>query len=61
MKYLVYKDPWHGRGHFEVRTDGDVTVYKCTTRDEAKRVAHALNTKPARRSIEDVLADLAPI
>lgn len=51
MKYVVYKDRWHGPGKYEVRTDpGEATIAYCKTRDEAQRIAHALNTKPARIS-----------
>jgi hypothetical protein len=55
MKYVIYKDPWHGPNKYEVRTDGDVTVAYCSSREEAKRIAHALNTKPARVKVESIL------
>jgi len=48
MKYVVYKDPWHGAGKYEVRTEpGERTMAHCSSREETKRIAHALNTKPA--------------
>jgi hypothetical protein len=47
MKYVVYEDPWHGAGKYEVRTvPGERTMARCSSREEAKRIAHALNTKP---------------
>jgi uncharacterized protein (DUF433 family) len=56
MKYVVYKDPWHGRGKYEVRTDpGERTMARCSSREEAKQIAHALNTKPAWISPEELV------
>jgi uncharacterized protein (DUF433 family) len=54
MKYVVYKDPWHGPGKYEVRTQpGERTVAHCSSREEARRIAHALNTKSAWVSQEE--------
>jgi uncharacterized protein (DUF433 family) len=54
MKYVVYKDPWHGPGKYEVRTEpGERMMAHCSSREEAKRIAHALNTKPAWVSPEE--------
>ena len=56
MKYVVYKDPWHGPEKYEVRTEpGERTMAHCSSREEAKRIAHALNTKPARDSPEELV------
>jgi uncharacterized protein (DUF433 family) len=56
MKYVVYKDPWHGPGKYEVRTEpGERTMAHCASREEAKRIAHALNTKPAWVSPEELV------
>jgi uncharacterized protein (DUF433 family) len=56
MKYVVYKDPWHGPGRYEVRTEpGERTMAHCSSREEAKRIAHALNTKPVRVSPEELV------
>jgi uncharacterized protein (DUF433 family) len=56
MKYFVYKDPWHGPGKYEVRTEpGERTMAHCSSREEAKRIAHALNTKPAWVSQEELV------
>jgi uncharacterized protein (DUF433 family) len=56
MKYVVYKDPWHGPGKYEVRTEpGERTMAHCSSREEAKRIAHALNTKPAWVSPEELV------
>jgi uncharacterized protein (DUF433 family) len=56
MKYVVYKDPWHGPGKYEVRTEsGERTMAHCSSREEAKRIAHALNTKPDWVSPEELV------
>jgi uncharacterized protein (DUF433 family) len=56
MKYVAYKDPWHGPGKYEVRTEpGERTVAHCSSREEAKRIAHALNTKSAWVSPEELV------
>jgi uncharacterized protein (DUF433 family) len=56
MKYVVYKDPSHGAGKYEVRTEpGERTMARCSSRKEAKRIAHALNTKPAWVSPEELV------
>jgi hypothetical protein len=56
MKYVVYKDPWHGAGRYEVRTEiGERTMAHCSSCEEAKRIAHALNTKPAWVSPEELV------
>jgi uncharacterized protein (DUF433 family) len=55
-KYVVYKDPWHGPAKYEVRTEpGERTMAHCSSVDEAKRIAHALNTKPAWVSPEELV------
>jgi uncharacterized protein (DUF433 family) len=56
MKYVVYKDPWHGPGKCEVRTEpGERTMAHCSSREEAKQIAHAPNTKPAWISPEELV------
>jgi uncharacterized protein (DUF433 family) len=56
MKYVVYKDPWHGAGKYEVRTEpGERTMAHCSSHEEAKRIAHALSTKPAWVSPEELV------
>jgi uncharacterized protein (DUF433 family) len=56
MKYVVYKGPWHGPGKYEVRTEpGERTMDHCSSREEAKRIAHALSTKPASVSPEELV------
>lgn len=48
MKYVVYKDPWQGTGKYEVRSEsGERTMAHYSSREEVKRIAHSLNTKPA--------------
>jgi uncharacterized protein (DUF433 family) len=56
MKYLVYEDAWRGDRKYEVRTEsGERTMAHCSSREEAKRIAHALNTKPAWVSPEELV------
>ncbi len=56
MKFVVNKDPWHGPGKYEVRTEpGERTMAHCSSREEAKRIAHALNTKPSWVSPEELV------
>jgi uncharacterized protein (DUF433 family) len=55
-KYVVYKDPWHNPRKYEVRAEpGEATMAHCSSREEAKRIAHALNTKPAWVSPEELV------
>jgi hypothetical protein len=61
-KFVVYRNPYRGTGQapFEVR-DGLIdgaTIERCLTRREAESVAHALNTKPRKQTVEDVLQRL---
>jgi hypothetical protein len=56
MKYVVYKDPSHGAGKYEVRTEtGELTLARCLSCEEATRIAHALNTMPASVSPEELV------
>jgi hypothetical protein len=61
-KLVVYRNPYRGTGQapFEVRDrliDG-TTIERCLTRREAESVAHALNTKSRKQTVEDVLQRL---
>jgi hypothetical protein len=56
-KFVVYRNPYRGTGQapFEVR-DGLIdgtTIERCLTRREAESVAHALNTKSRKQTVED--------
>jgi hypothetical protein len=56
MKYVVHKDPSHGARKYEVRTEpGELTMAHCSSCEEAKGKAHALNTKPAWVSHEELV------
>jgi hypothetical protein len=60
--FLIYRNRYRGTGQarFEIR-DGLIdgaTIERCLTRREAESVAHALNTKPRKQTMEDVLERL---
>jgi hypothetical protein len=56
MNYVVHKDSWHGAEKHEVHTEpGERTMAHCSSCEEAKRIAHALNTKPAWDSPEELV------